>query len=162
MFLNTFITTLINTTFLAVTLIAQGMAEERGESIFYAVLLCLTDQKPYWPQAGQKYASTVLVSAVEYTTTAQQNLIFSSLSFSYCFVFRIHCCPGCPRLAKVKLTGFSSLSAFKKLSDRWKGAGSSEPDLTTHWSAAWWCHRLWWPQTGRALRSHPARMRSRL
>lgn len=89
MFLNTFITTLINTTFLAVTLIAEGMAEERGESIFYAVLLCLTDQKPYWPQAGQKYASTVLVSAVEYTTTAQQNLIFSSLSLSHTASFFI-------------------------------------------------------------------------
>lgn len=133
-----------------------------GESILFADLLCLTDQKPYWPQAGQKYASTVLVSAVEHTNTTQQNVIFFPLSPSHCFIFRIHCCPGCPRLAKVKLTVFSTLSAFKKLSDRWEGAGPSEPDLTTHWSVAWWCHRLWWPQTGRARHSHPVRMRSRL
>lgn len=89
MFLNTFITTLINTTLLAVTLIAEGMAKERGESFIFAVLLCLTDQKPYWPQAGQKYASTELVSAVEHTTTAQQNLIFFPLSHTASFFVSI-------------------------------------------------------------------------
>lgn len=58
--------------------------------MFDAVLLCLTDHKPYWPQAGQKYASTVLVCAVEHTTTAQQNLIFFFplfLAFSYRLIF---------------------------------------------------------------------------
>lgn len=65
----------------------------------------------------KKYASTVLVSAVQLTTT---KILFpfkdqkENLSPIHKRVFHIRRCPGYPRLAKDKASHFGSQSAFKK------------------------------------------------